>query len=249
MIEDQCYAVVSCHVERLLDDRTWSRFSRLQERMPGGFRVAALLRPPDENAGEAVGLWLERAREAAARSPIGHHTHWGGSDRARPVSGRPEIRVRREGAWLKSAGLMPTLFCGGGWYVDSQVAQAAADLDYADCTATTFRPSYLAAAAPQLRLSRPCWLELPTGHRLLELPTTHSLGMLTRALIRRRALDDPLVHVYFHDTDLLDRGRAGALYAALALLAKRRVPADFDRLVTELTIQDIPSTTFAMSVY
>jgi hypothetical protein len=248
MNEAECYAVVSCHVERMLDDRAWSLFSRLQERKPGGFRIAALLRPPDENAGEAVELWLERAREAAQRSPIGHHTHWGGSDRARPVAGKPEIRVRREGAWLKRAGLTPTLFCGGGWYLDGEVAQAAADLEYADCTATTFRPPYLPAAAPQLRLSRPCWVELPTGRRLLELPTTHSLGMLTRALIRGRTFDDPLVHVYFHDTDLLHRWRTGTLYAALRVLAKRRIPADLDDLLPELRGQDIPSTAFEMSV-
>jgi hypothetical protein len=50
--------------------------------------------------------------------------------------------------------------------------------------------------------------------------------MLVRALPRR--LDQPLVHVYFHDTDLLDRRRALALRAALAILALRRTPTDLD---------------------
>src|SRR6266540_342529 len=67
-------AVVSCHVERPLDDEAWSRFSRLQKRPPGGFAIAALMRPPA--AGEDERLWLERAREADAHGPFGLHTHW-----------------------------------------------------------------------------------------------------------------------------------------------------------------------------
>ena len=50
--------------------------------------------------------------------------------------------------------------------------------------------------------------------------------MLVRALARR--LDEPLVHVYFHDTDLLDRRRALALRTALTVLALRRSPTDLD---------------------
>ena len=46
-------AVVSCHVERPLDDRAWSLFDRLQRRRPGGFDVIALLRPPDAAFDEA----------------------------------------------------------------------------------------------------------------------------------------------------------------------------------------------------
>jgi hypothetical protein len=37
------YAVVSCHVERPLDDEVWSRFFALQRARPGGFAIAALL--------------------------------------------------------------------------------------------------------------------------------------------------------------------------------------------------------------
>ena len=62
-------ATVSCHVERPLDDDCWRRFSRLQERRPGGFAIAALLRPPDADAGEDAELWLERARAASAARP------------------------------------------------------------------------------------------------------------------------------------------------------------------------------------
>ena len=59
------YAVVSCHVERPLDDEVWARFSALQQHPPGGFRIAALVRPADPAAGEDADVWLERVRQAA----------------------------------------------------------------------------------------------------------------------------------------------------------------------------------------
>jgi hypothetical protein len=220
------YAVLSCHVERPLDDRVWTRFEALQAARPGGFRIAALMRPPDPEAGEDEARWLARARRAAELGPLGHHTHWGGREQARPLAGEPAARVRREGTWLREAGLEPTLFCGGGWYSNASVAEAVAELGYVDCTATSFRPPYLADEAPRLHLDAPALIELPSGRRLLELPSTHSIGMLVRALPRR--LDEPLVHVYFHDTDLLDRRRALALRAALRVLALRRTPSDLD---------------------
>jgi hypothetical protein len=50
------YAVVSCHVERPLDDRVWTAFERLLERRPGGFAVTALIRPPHAGSGEDAEL-------------------------------------------------------------------------------------------------------------------------------------------------------------------------------------------------
>src|SRR3990172_11687305 len=91
------YAVVSCHVERPLDDTAWEHFSALQERRPGGFAVAALMRPADPSAGEEESIWLERALEAARRGPLGHHTHWTAPDHARPTGGDTGARVRAEG--------------------------------------------------------------------------------------------------------------------------------------------------------
>lgn len=243
MTGEERYAVVSCHVERPLDDRTWSAFSRLQERRPGGFAIAALLRPPDQRAGEDPERWLVRAREAAGRGPLGHHTHWEAPDHARPLSGDPGARVMQEGAWLREQGLRPTLFCGGGWYVDASVAAAVASFGYADCTATSFRPPYLPPRAPRAALGAPAWVEL-NGARLLELPTTHSIGMLARAVLDPRALREPVVHAYFHDTDLIDRRRATALRAALGLLGWRREATDLDRLASELAVT-APTTTFA----
>jgi hypothetical protein len=217
------YAVVSCHVERPLDDRVWAAFARFQRRPPGGFRVAALIRPPDPDAGEPEALWLERAREAAARGPLGHHTHWGGETQARPLEGNPAERVRREGEWLRARGIEARFFCGGGWYMDAGVAAAVADLGYVDTTATSYRQTYLASGAPRVGLQSPAWLRLDDGRRLLELPATHSLGMLARGLLRPLP---PIVHLHFHDWDLVDRKRAAALALSLRLLRLRRRPLD-----------------------
>ena len=133
------------------------------------------------------------------------------------------------GAWLRSVGLEATLFCGGGWYFDERVADAVADLGYADCTATAFRPAYLADDAPHLQLAEPTWLELAGGRRLLELPTTHSIGMLARGIFARSSTQQ-VVHAYFHDTDLLDVRRSAALRMGLGVLGRRRTPSDLGEL-------------------
>jgi hypothetical protein len=189
-------AVVSCHVERPLDDEVWPLFEQLQSRRPGGFDVIALIRPPDPAYGENEQRWLERARRAAGRAPFGLHTHWTSPTHARPTDGDPAGRVRRETAWLRERGLEPVYFCGGGWYSDDDVRRAVADLGMADCTPRQGPP------APGV------------------LPTTHSLGALARAVLR------PLpnyLHAYFHDYDLLDVRRRYALSAALAVLGRRAV--------------------------
>ncbi len=233
MESPQRYAVVSCHVERPLDDRVWSLFSRLQARRPGGFAIAALMRPPDRVAGEPEEPWIERAREAASRGPLGHHTHFGGPETARPPAGGAAERVRREADWLREVGLAPRFFCGGGWYMDSELAEALADLGYVDCTATAFPLPYLPQGAPHLMLPGPAWLRLGDGRRLLELPSTHSLGTAARAVLRPRGLQPTVVHVHFHDWDLLDRRRKAALVATLAVLGRRRRPTDLDELARE----------------
>ena len=209
-----------------MDDEVWRRFSSLQRRRPGRFAIAALMRPPSR--GEDAKLWLERAREAQALAPLGLHTHWTAPDHARPTGGDPAALVREQGEWLRSAGLEAGLFCGGGWYFDADVARAVADLGYADCTATAFRPSYLEPDAPHLQLHEPAWLDLGDGRRLLELPTTHSIGMLARGVLgpfRRQ-----VVHAYFHDTDLLDRRRTAALRVGLTFLGMKRTATDLREL-------------------
>jgi len=221
------YAVVSCHVERPLDDEAWRRFAALQKRRPGRFAIAALMRPPAP--GEDEQLWLERAREAQTHGPFGLHTHWTAPDHARQTGGGdPAALVREQGRWLRSVGLEARFFCGGGWYLDAAVAEAVAELGYTDCTATAFRPEYLAPDAPHVELHEPAWLELRGGRRLLELPTTHSIGMLARGLLG--PFRPQVVHAYFHDTDLLDRRRYAALRVGLAFLALKRTAVDLDEL-------------------
>jgi hypothetical protein len=218
--------VVSCHVERPLDDRVWSAFSALQERRPGGLAIAALLRPPDAAADETdEELWVARAREAAARGPLGHHTHFTSPTHARPTGGETGERVRREGAWIREHGLAPSLFCGGGWYTDHAVALACAELGYADCTPRATRPPYLADGAAWAELDTPGRIDL--GDRMLvAVPTTHGAGDLARALARPGL--PSRVHAYFHDTDLVDRRRRTLIVAALALLGRRRPPITLD---------------------
>ena len=239
------YAVVSCHVERPLDDAVWAAFERLLERRPAGFVVTPLLRPPDAASGEDEELWLERARRAAQLAPLGHHTHWGGPTQARPtVAVDAAATVAAEVEWLRARDLAPRWFCGGGWYIDPPVAEVLAAAGYVDCSATTFRQSYLAADAPRVQVPGPSRLKLPSGARLLELPATHSLGMLGRDLLRVRGL----VHVHFHDWELVDRRRFLALHAVLRALRLRRRPLAIDEL-TDLAANapelDWPGATIA----
>jgi hypothetical protein len=192
-------ALVSCHVERPLDNEAWSRFDALQRRRPGGFDVIALIRPPDLAFGEDENVWLERARLAASRAPIGLHTHWTSPTHARPTGGDPAARVRAETEWMRGNGLEPAFFCGGGWYTDDEVRRAVDELGLIDCTLRGTLPS--------------------PG----DLPTTHSLGRLARGVVR------PLpsyVHAYFHDYDLLDAKRRLALELSLRVLGHRRRPGD-----------------------
>jgi hypothetical protein len=202
-------AAVSCHVERIGDDRVWERLAPLLRAGPAGFRIAALVRPPDPDHGEDEARWLERVRSLDV--PFGLHTHWTSPTHARPTDGDPAARVRRELDWLHARGLQPRFFCGGGWYTDEDVQRVVSEHGLVDCTATTFPLPYGASA----RVVDGPWPGL--------IPATHSLGMLVRAF----RLPE-FVHVYFHDTDLLDRKRAVALELGLRLLARRRPASDLE---------------------
>jgi hypothetical protein len=232
------YAVVSCHVERLLDDRVWRRFSAMQRLRQGGFAIAALVRPADPSAGEDEALWLERAREVASHGPIGQHTHWTAPDHARPTTPGTGERVLAEGRRLRELGLEPTLFCGGGWYSDADVAEACAELGYVDCTPRTSRPPYLADGEPWVSLPTPGAIRLPSGRVLRAVPTTHSLGDLARALGRRARLPR-VTHVYFHDTDLVDARRRALARVLLPVLARQARPVDLGALAGLLADENV----------
>lgn len=119
--------VVSCHLERPLDDEAWRRFDRLRRR----HRVLALIRPPDPDFGEDEERWLDRARTLDL---LGLHTHWTSPTHARPTGGDPAARVRRDAEWMRARGLEPRWFCGGGWYTDDAVQATVAELGLVDCT-------------------------------------------------------------------------------------------------------------------
>lgn len=233
-IPEKRYAVVSCHVERPLDDIVWHAFERLQEERPGGFAIGALLRPPDPDEDEDPERWITRAFAAAGRGPIGHHTHFGGATRAWPTGPGAVDRFRREAEWFEQADLAPTVFCGGGWYMDAELAGELAARGYADSSATRFPLPWRRPGDPLMTLDRPAWLTIGDGLRLLELPLTRSLGSLWRGMVRPSGLDEPVVHVYFHDWELADARRRAAIRAGLRLLARRRTPTDLDTLRTSL---------------
>ena len=131
---------------------------------------------------------------------------------------------------MAEAGPAPAFFCGGGWYTDVEVADACVELGYVDCTPRASRPTYLADGAPWASLAAPATVSLPSGRELAAIPTTHSVGDLARALPRR---DLPgLVHVYFHDTDLLSRRRRTLLSTLLPLLARRAFVTDLERIAS-----------------
>lgn len=139
---------------------------------------------------------------------------------------------------MRELGLAPTLFCGGGWYTDAEVALACAELEYVDCTPRALRPPYLPAGERWASLQQPARVRLAAGGALRAIPTTHSLGDLARALVRRGSLPR-VVHVYFHDTDLADRRRRTLLRALLPLLARVASPIDLDALARSIA-GDVP---------
>lgn len=120
-------SVVSCHLERPLDDESWRRFDAVRRR----FEVIALVRPPDPAHGEDAEAWLDRARTLEL---FGLHTHWTSPSHARPTGGDPAARVRSDYDWIRAHGLEPRWFCGGGWYTDDAVRAAVAELGMVDCT-------------------------------------------------------------------------------------------------------------------
>jgi hypothetical protein len=83
---------------------------------------------------------------------------------------------------------------------------------------------------------------LPSGATLSAIPTTHSLGELVRALARREL--PPLVHVYFHDTDLLEPRRRALVHVGLRLLARRARVSDLDA-VAALALPEGPNVPWA----
>ncbi|HYX76948.1 MAG TPA: hypothetical protein VE757_07210, partial [Gaiellaceae bacterium] len=113
---------------------------------------------------------------------------------------------------------------------DADVRRAVADAGLVDCTATTFRPPV------------PGETLVVDGPRDDLLPATHSLGMLARGVLGSLP---PFVHVYFHDTDLLDARRVRALRVGLGFLALKRTVTDLREL--QLGLRPAKTMSFANS--
>jgi hypothetical protein len=229
-------AIASCHVERPLDDGVWRLVSKLLRGGTHAFPMLALMRPPEKDESETK--WLDRARFAAAAGTLGHHTHYVSATTARPEATTVEHArlVERQATWMRDAGLTPTVFCGGGWYVDERILEVISDFGYSDCTATGFRPRYLANGATRLSVSEPVRIKLSDSRSVLEFPATHSLGMAVRAILRGELPSYRPVHVYFHDTDLVSRARRVAIMAVLSVLSRTRQAVSLDELVPEVAM-------------
>jgi len=182
-------SVVSCHVERPLDDECWGRFDAFRRRHD----VIALIRPPDPCFGEDEAVWLDRARTLET---IGLHTHWTSPTHARPTGGDPAARVRREAEWMRDRGLDPRWFCGGGWYSDDEVRAVVAELGLVDCTPRAGLPGdgVLPTTHSVGQLARAVLLPLPRyvhayfhDYDLLDTARRAALDVSLRVLGFRRA--------------------------------------------------------------
>ena len=130
----------------------------------------------------------------------------------------------REGRWLREHGLEPRFFCGGGWYIDAAVMAAVAELGYVDCTATAVA-AVVPAARVAARGARRAGLDPPRRRH----GAFSSCRARTRSAPRRASLAGalpPVVHVHFHDYELLEARRRAALSADARLLARRRRPVE-----------------------
>ena len=106
-VSPERYAVVSCHVERPLDDAVWTRFAALQEARPAGFAIAALVRPADPRSARTSwdGSSGRRKRRRVGRSG----TTRTGRRPIMPVrwATRREPAVRRRDGALRGARASP----------------------------------------------------------------------------------------------------------------------------------------------
>ena len=200
--------------------------ARFRNARPGGFAIAALMRPP---AGGRERGALARARaEAQPRGPLGLHTHWAATDHARPTGGDPAALVREQGRRLDSLGLGPTLLLRrrlvhgrGSWPRSPSSA-----------TPTARRPRSVPPTCGRRR--RGCSSTSRSGSSSVRAAAVCSRcrrrirsGCLRAAA---RPFRRPIVHAYFHDTDLLDHGRAAALRVGLSFLGLKRTVTDLDEL-------------------
>ena len=131
---------------------------------------------------------------------------------------------------MRELGLAPTLFCGGGWYTDVEVAEACAELGYVDCTPRA-RASPVPRARRSVGLAGGAGARPPARRSVCSRRSRRRIRSATSAAHSSgRGRCRAVVHVYFHDTDLADRRRRIALRTLLVLLARVAEPTDLERL-------------------
>ena len=206
---------------RKLRGRLVSRRATARRRGLGGLRAparaaarglrrhAAAPAAPGRRRGHAA---LARAcpacrRVGAARPPHALGRADAGAAARRRRRGRD--RARRDGVAARARTSRPRCFCGGGWYLDEPVAEALAAFGYVDCSATTFRQSL-----PRPTTRRACSCRAAPGARS---PVGRVAARAAGDAFARHARPRPrpasrgLVHLHFHDWELVDRRRSLAL--------------------------------------
>ena len=171
---------------------------------PGGFTIAALMRParPGRERDALARTRADRRRARAPRPPHALGRRDPGtadrrrSGRARPPRGgvAPRPRPRADASSAAAAGTRTR-----------PSRPRSPSSGYADCTATAFRPAYLAGArGGSARGARLAALSARRGCSSCRRRTRSAWRHARPSAGARPAY----VHVYFHDTDLLDARRA-----------------------------------------
>ena len=161
------YAVVSCHVERPLDDEVWARFSALQQRRPGGFAIAALMRPADAAAGEDEAS-VARASAGGRRARPARSPHALDGSRPRAPYGRADRASacsQRAGGCASSGSHRRSSAAAVGTPTSRSPRPAPSSATWTARRATR-RPPYLAPGEAWASLAEPARIRLPSGRLL-----------------------------------------------------------------------------------
>lgn len=221
---------LALHAERLHDDPTWHRISRLLAQIERGGGRTTLFVSTLRAAAAGVDL-RERLRELRERGhELGQHTHYYETAIAAGIvsftkrTALSEENIGRclalDHETLTAAGIRPRGFVSGGWVIHDSVFSWLVEHGFEyDCSFRSFPLGYHSPAAGAGK-SGPEPFDRADG--LLEIPTTATLSLAVHRRLRRgkasaRLGDLRYDVVYLHDYDLIDFRRR-AQVAALQLL-------------------------------
>ena len=171
---------------------------RSRSARPGGFAIAALMRPPDPAHGEDEAIV---ARAGAARrppaGPLGHHTHWTAPDHARPT--RQAILARacasegRVAARARARSRRSSAAAAGTRTPRSQRRAPSSATSTAPPTA--YRPPYLAPGGAAARARRARARRAPLGRAAARAPVDALARRCSPAGAAAGGLARAVVHV------------------------------------------------------